>query len=94
VTASCLCQGRLQPVRWTASILHAVALAPLPSRLLRDPVAIRHDPRRLVARLDSSPDFWRRRRLLVKLDERPCTPFLTALRTDFAMKKADRRELM
>lgn len=75
-------------------ILHAVALAPLPHRLLRDPVALRHDPRRLVARLDSSPDLWRRRRLLVKLDQDPCPPFLTALRTDFAMKKADRRGSM
>jgi hypothetical protein len=67
------------------------ALAPLTNRLLRGPVALRHDPRRLVARVDSSPDLWRRRRLHVKLDQHPCTSFRMSLRTDLAMKNVDRR---
>ena len=83
-----------QPVRCGTAALYAVALAPFPDRLLRDPVALRHDPRGLVARLDQSPDLRRRRCLLVKRNQHGRTPFQISPRIDRAMNRADRRGSM
>ena len=77
----------LQPVRRVAAVIHAVAFALFPHRLLRDPVALRRHPRGFVARLDRSPDLRRRRRLFMKRNQHGRTPS----RTHFAMKRADRR---
>ena len=86
-------EGRLQPVRRVAAVLHAVALAPLPHRLLADPVALGHQPGRLVARLDRRPDLRRRRRLLVKRDQHVSPPSRYPRRIDLAMNRAVRRRV-
>ena len=87
-------QRRLQPVRRVAPVVDIVATAPLPHRLLRDPVTLRDQPGRFAARLDRSPDLWRGRRLFVQRDQHAPTPSRTSRRIDLAMNKADRRGSM
>ena len=87
-------QGRLQPVRCVAAIMHAVAVLPLVDGLLGRPEPLRKDRGRRVAGLDRRPNFRRRRRLLVKMDQHARTPLRMSLRTDLAMKNAERRGSM
>jgi hypothetical protein len=86
----------------------AGALAPLKDRLLREGETLRQPRRRLRARLYRRPHLWCRRRSLVKMDCQGLSPSRLAvnqrptlfsdpphsLRTDRAMKTADRREDM
>jgi hypothetical protein len=87
-------QRGLQPVGRVAAVKHAVAVPPLVDRLLGRPEPLRQDRRRLVARLDRRPHPWRRRCLLVKMDQHGRTPSRMSLRTGLAMKKPDRRKEM
>ena len=87
-------QCRLKPVRRVAQVVDAIALAPLPDRLLRNPVAFRNHPSGVCARLDRSPDLRRRRRLLVKRNQHVASPSRTSRKIDRAMKSADRRGSM
>ena len=99
---------RLQPVRRMAAVMNVVAMPPFADGLLvcrenesldrflilQTPEPFRQHRRRRVAGLDRRPDFWRRRCLLVKMDQHARTPFLMSRRTDLAMKNADRRGSM
>jgi hypothetical protein len=87
-------QRRLETVRRVTAILDAVALAPFVDSLLRDPETLGQYWRRFRARLYRGPNLRRRRSLLVKMDQHGRTPSRTSLRTDLAMKSADRRGLM
>ncbi len=87
-------QRRLQLVWRMAPVVNVVATPPLPDRLLGDPIALGHLQRRLRARLNSSADLRRRRRLLVQRDQHPSTPSQTSRRIDLAMNRAVRRGSM
>jgi hypothetical protein len=84
-------QGRLQPMRRVAAIRNTVALAPFVDRLRRDAVALGQNRPGLVALLDRRAHPGRRRSLLVKMDQHGRPPSRMSLRTDLAMKRADRR---
>ncbi|CUH40984.1 hypothetical protein JSE7799_03725 [Jannaschia seosinensis] len=85
------CQRRLEPVRRVAAIRDAVALAPLVNGLLRYAEALGQHRSRLRARLDRRPHLRRGRGLLVKMYQHGRAPSRRSLRTDLAMKSADRR---
>jgi len=85
---------RLQAVRRVAAILDAVAMLPFIHRLLSRSEAFGQGRCRLIACLECSPDLGCCRRLLVKMDQHGCTPSRMSLRTDLAMKNADRRGSM
>lgn len=87
-------QRSLKLVRCVAAVRHVIAVTPLPHCLLRDPVALRHPPRRFATRLDRRPDLRRRRSLLVQRDQHVPTPSRASPRIDLAMNKADRRGSM
>ena len=87
-------QCRLKLVRCVAEVVDAITLAPLPDGLFRYPVAFRHHPCRISARLDRSPDLRRRRRLLVKRNQHLASPSRTSRKINRAMKSADRRGSM
>ena len=87
-------QCRVKPVRRVAQVVDAIALAPLPDRLLRNPVAFCNHPSGVCTRLDRSPDLRRRRRLLVKRNQHLASPSRTSRKIDLAMKSADRRGSM
>ena len=81
-------------MRGVAAIVNAVAMPPLVDRLFGRAEPLRQNRRRLATRLDRSPHLRRSRRLLVKMDQHGGPPFRMSLRTDLAMKKADRRGSM
>ena len=60
------------------------------SLALQTPEPFRQDRRGRVTGLDRRPDLRGRRRLLVKLNQHGRTPLKMSLRTDLAMKNADR----
>jgi len=88
-----------------AAILDAVALAPFVNRLrIRREndspdrflirlitVALGQNRPGLIARLDLRPHLGRCRCLAVKMDQHVRAPSRISLRTDLAMKRADRR---
>lgn len=84
-------QGGLQLVRRVAAIFDAVAPAPLVDRLRRHTEALRQHRSDLIARLDRRPHLGRRGGLLVKMDQHARSPSRKSLKTDLAMKRADRR---
>jgi len=84
-------QGGLQPVRRVAAILDAVALAPLVDRLRRHTETRGQHRASLVAFLDRRPHLGRRLRLAVKMDQHARAPSRMSLKTNLAMKRADRR---
>jgi len=98
-------QRRLQPMRGMATILDAVPLAPFINGLrvcrendsldqfliLRTPETFCKCRSSIIAGLNSSSNLWRRRGLLVKMNQHGSTPFRSSLRTDLAMNSADRR---
>jgi hypothetical protein len=98
-------QGRLQPMRRVAAIRNTVALAPFVDRLRirqeNDPPdrflvcliakALGQNRPGLVTLLDRRAHPGRRRSLLVKMDQHGRPPSRMSLRTDLAMKRADRR---
>jgi hypothetical protein len=57
-------------MRCVAPILYAIALAPLPSRLLGYAVPLRQNPSRRIMHRQLYPYFWYRRRPAMKLDQR------------------------
>ncbi len=71
--------------------LDAAPLAPFVDRLRRHPEALSQYRADLIARLDRRPHSGCRRRLLVKMDKYVRAPSRMSLRTDLAMKSADRR---
>lgn len=77
-----------------AAVVNAVAMAPLVNRLLRRAEPLSKNRRRLAARLDRGTHLRRGHRLLVKMDQDGSTPFEMPLKTDLAMKKAERRGSM
>ncbi len=85
------CQRGLQPVRRVAPVVDGIALAPLSDGLLRDAVALGHDPRGLFARLDCGPDLRRRRRLLVQRNQHVLPPSRISRKIDLAMNRPERR---
>lgn len=87
-------QRRLQPVRRMTSILIAGAVTPLILSLLGRAEAFRQSRCRLIACLERRPYLWCRRCLFVKMDQHGRTPCRISLRTDLAMKNADRRGSM
>ncbi len=74
--------------------MHTVAMFPFVDGLLGRPEPLRQRRRRLCAGLDRRPNLGRRRRLLVKMDQHASTPLRMSLRTDLAMKNAERRGSM
>ena len=84
-------QCGLKPVRRVAAILDAVSLAPFIDGLRRHPETFRKNRSRVIAALNGRTDLWRRRRLLVKMDQHCRPPSRKSLRTDLAMNNADRR---
>ena len=84
----------LQLVRGVAAVMNAVAVFPFADGLPGGAEARRQHRGRLITGLDRRPHLWRRRRLLVKMDQHVRTPLRMSLKTDLAMKKADRREEM
>ena len=88
------CQRRLKPMRRMAAILDAVALAPFPYSLFSRPVAFRENPSWFIAGLYRRPDLRRRRCMAVKLDQHVALPSRASVRTQRAMKSADRRGAM
>jgi hypothetical protein len=108
--ARTLCRGqcRLQVVRRVAAVMHAVAVLPLTDGLLGRAEPFCKDRGRLIAGLDCRPYLWCRRRLLVKMNQHGPTPPRLAgkqspglfsppphsLKTDLAMKNAERRGSM
>ena len=92
-----LLRGRqcgLKPMRRMAAIFNASALTPFPYSLLRRPVAFRENPGGFIAGLYRRPDLRRRRCLAVKLDQHVALPSRASVRTQRAMKSADRRGAM
>jgi hypothetical protein len=87
-------QGGLKPVRRVAAILDGVALAPFPYGLLGRPAAVCKNPGRFIAGLYRRPDLRRRRGLAVKLDQHVALPSRASVRTQIAIKSADRRGAM
>ena len=83
-----------QPVRPVAAVMHRVAVLPFVDGLLGRAEPLRQHRGRLVTGLDRRPNLRRRRCLAVKMDQHGRTPFLMSLRTDLAMKTADRRGSM
>lgn len=77
-----------------ASVMDAVALAPLLDRLLRDAVALGNYPAWFGGRLDHRPDLRCRHRLLVQRNQDGMFHSRTARRIDLAMRKAVRRASM
>ena len=84
-------QRRLQAVRGVAAVMHAVPVLPLVDGLLGRAKPLRQHRGWLVAGLDRRPHLRRRRRLAVKMDQHVRTPLRMSLRTDLAMKNAERR---
>ena len=87
-------QRRLQLVRRVAAVVNAVAMFPFVNGLLGRAEALRQRGCRLSAGLNRSPHLWRRRCLLVKMDQHARTPLRMSLRIDLAMKNEDRRGSM
>jgi hypothetical protein len=91
-----------------AAILNAVSVPPFIHRLFGRAKPFGQNRRSLIAGLDRGSNFRRRRCLLVKLDQHGRPPFrlagkqspglfsdpLHSLKTDLAIKKADRRGSM
>jgi hypothetical protein len=91
-----------------AAVMHAVPVLPLTDGLPGRAEAFRQGRCRLVADLDCRPYLWCRRRLLVKMNQHGRTPSRLAgkqspgpfslpphsLKTDLAMKNAERRGSM
>ena len=88
------CQRGLKPVRRVTAVMNALTMPPFVNGLLSRPVSLCQNRRRLVTALDRSPHLRRRRRLLVKMDQHGRTPLRMSLRTDLAMKNAERRGSM
>ena len=84
-------QRRLQPMGRMAAILDAIALAPLVDGLRCHPETLGKNRPCIIAVLNRRSDLRRRRRLLVKMDQHGRPPSRSSLRTDLAMKRADRR---
>ena len=98
-------QCRLQPMRGMATILNAVPLAPFINGLrvcwgndsldrfliLRTPEALCKCRSSIIAGLDCGSNLWRRRGLLMKMNQHGGTQSRSSLRTDLAMNRADRR---
>jgi hypothetical protein len=84
-------QRRQQPMRRVAAVRNAVTLAPLVDGLRRHTEPFGKNRPNLTAGLNSSPDLWGRRSLLVKMDQHGRTPSRMSLRADIAVKSADRR---
>ena len=80
--------------RRVAAVMRRVPVLPLIDRLLGRAEPLREDGRRLPAGLDRCPNLRRRRRLLVKMDQHARNPLRMSLRTDLAMKNAERRGSM
>ena len=87
-------QRGLQPVRRVAAVMHALTMPPFVDGLLGRAEPLRQGRRGLNAGLDRRPHLRRRRRLLVKMDQHVRTPLRMSLRTDLAMKNAERRGSM
>ena len=87
-------QSGLQPVRRVTVIMDAVAMPSFVEGLLSRSEPFGQGRRRIVTRLNRSPHLRRGRTLLVKVDQHGRTPFRMSLRTDLAMKNAERRESM
>ncbi len=86
------CQCGLKPMRRVAAVMNAVAMPPFVDGLLSRAEPFRQHRRGRVAGPDRSPNLRRRRRLLVKMDQHGRVPPRISLRTDRAMKNAERRE--
>ncbi len=86
-------QRRLKAMGRVAAILHAGTLAPFPYGLFRGPVTLGKNPRRVVTGLYGRPDLRWRRRLTVKLDHHVALPSRASVKTQRAMKNAERRGL-
>jgi hypothetical protein len=84
----------LQPVRRVAAIMDAVAMPSFVEGLLSRSEPFGQDRHRIVIRLNRSLHLRRGLSLLVKMDQHGRTPFRMSLRTDLAMKNAERRGSM
>ena len=67
---------------------------PFPHGLFSRPVAVCKNPGRFITGLYRGPDFRRRCGLAMKLDQHVALPFRTSVRTQRAMKSAERRGAM
>ena len=81
-------------MRRVAAVMNTVAMAPFVDRLLGRAEPFRQNRRGLSAGLDRRPNLRCRRCLLVKVDQHGRTSFRMSLRTDLAMKNAERRGSM
>ncbi len=84
-------QRRLKAMGRVAAILHAGTLVPFPYGLFRGPVTLGKNPRRVVTGLYGRPDLRWRHRLTVKLDHHVALPSRALVKTQRAMKNAERR---
>ena len=82
------------PGRRVAVVMDTVAVLELVNSLLGGAEAFCQSRRRLITGLDRRPHLRRRRRLAVKMDQHACTPLRMSLKTDLAMKNAERRGSM
>ena len=87
-------QNGLQSVRRVAAIMDAVAMPSFVEGLLSLSEPFGQDRHRIVTRLNRSLHLQRGLSLLVKMDQHGRTPFRMSLRTDLAMKNAERRGSM
>ena len=83
--------GRFQAMRRVAAILDHVTLASLVDRLRRHAEVFGQNSSGLIARLDRRTNLGRHRRLAVEMDQHARSPSRMSLRTDLAMKRAERR---
>ena len=77
-----------------AAVITTVTVPSLVDGLLGRPEPLRKSRRRLIAGLNRRAHLRRRRRLAVKMDQHGRTPLRISLKTDLAMKNAERRGSM